>query len=376
MSEWIERLKDLCDEERLSALNAIKHFIRYSPSLLPFFELLQMLQDTNEEVRGKAASILLSIPSLCLSYRYPIELGISEGKLPKDLEQKLIDHLRKNQYYSPPLLSYTDLKLLEFISWSILAKALVSAVVSWAAQRVLNDLFAQSVNVPEISTISAQDFRNIINSALDENELRQYKAQLSSLMDDFQLYVSNTDRQRSILELILQKSSTIVRGMESLGLSALGSYSIAANLRLLALQEYVRYFGGSLDNLKAQKAQFSQYIVENLPNLQVHLDERFHGPHCGWPEGNLTGGNCATYWLLDGERQYVRGSGRQCMYIAPGSVGSRCQPVLTQPPGDCVLDICEQQLFERRRLLQNELDRLIATLSEIVDTWKNMPDHP
>jgi hypothetical protein len=377
LSEWIERLKDLCDEERLSALNAIKHFANYSPNLLPFFELLQMLQDRNEEVRGKAANILLSIPSLCLSYRYPIELGVLEGNLPKDLEQKLIEHLRKNKYYSPSLLSFADLKMTEVITWAIITKALVSAVVSWSAQRILNNLFQDNVNVPEISMISTQEFHRIINAALDESELRQYKAQLSSLMDDFQVYVSNTDRQQIILALILEKSSIVVRGTESLGLSALGAYSIAANLRLLALQDQVHYFGGSIDNLKAQKSQFSNYISGQIPYLQAHLNERFRGSQCPFPEGNLMGGSCATYWSFDGQRQYVRGSGRQCMIIAPpGSVGSRCFPMLSLPPGDCVPDICEQQLGERRQELQIELNQSIATLSEIVDTWKNMPDHP
>jgi hypothetical protein len=376
--EWTSRLYDLCVEERLNAIDAISTFVKHSSDLLPFRDIITLLQDDNDEVRNEAGNLLLMVPSLCASYKYSIEIGLLEGKLSNRLGEQLNNHLIAQKNSQASLKSLDEILEDNFvITWAIVAKAIATAIVSWATQRVLDHFFRNGVDVSKELEIASYEFRRIINVALNENELRRYKAETSSLMDDFRVYISNTERQKSQLDLILNKSSSVVRGTQSLDISSIGSFSIAANLRLLSYQELVRYFGGDINNLKSEKDEYSNYILSRIPRLQAHLNERFSGNQCTEIEGNPYGGNCATYWTLDGEKQYVGGAGEQCMiFIPPGALGSRCEPFMDPRPGDCVTDICNDHLFVKRKQLQDDLNNEITALSEIVNIWKNMPDHP
>lgn len=376
LSTWEHRLNDLCADERLQALDAVECFTKLSPHSLNFSLMVRLLRDEDPRVRNRAASVLVSFPDLALSYRYAFESACHDKLLNDEVAEKVQSVVRAA--FEPPHKAPqpSDSRF----GWVEVVILLAEAVVSWAAQRYLTQLFGSGANMPDLSVAAAYDARSILNAALDENTLRTYQANTASLADDFKTYLSTEPKQVSLLGLVLSKSSTVVRGSQSLGLSGIGCFSISANLRLLALQDLVRFFGGSIDNLRAEKTDYLNWLNGQFVPLQAQFDSRF--AHPGMPCSEIGGdgqfgGNCSTFWTLDGQRQYVYASGDACrIFSLPGQVGSFCKPLFSLPPIDCIDVQCYNNMTKRRAELQGVLNNRLAALTDVLNKWRAMPEGP
>ncbi|WP_148255190.1 hypothetical protein [Aidingimonas lacisalsi] len=221
-----------------------------------------------------------------------MENNIPEGyrvfKLPNS---ELITQLDTHLYTGTPKQDFI-VYVAEPFSWAVIAKKILSVfseaiakalekaveiVVGEIINAVLSIFIKANLDLSKIIEALLRDFSRILNDALNENALREAKADLRSIQNQMVFYKNSPESRKDSLNIIINESSKNLERLRSLDYAATPSYTLAASLNLsLNMEKYsISKSDGELENCKILSDQFLKTINEFKTTLIEETRDRF-----------------------------------------------------------------------------------------------------
>jgi hypothetical protein len=191
--------------------------------------------------------------------------------------------------------------LLEPLTWSFIALAILQGILSGLGAKIFDSLFQeQGINIEKLISDALISISQIVSQAIAEDALRRSQASLSGLQETLLDYNNAPDSSIARLDSASVKVNDLIAEFESLGLAGFASYSLATTIRLSILQERMIRFGatGEQANINRTVDNYNKHLEEMKISYNNWIASRF-------PPKAVFQRDITTYWCYVGDGRNV-----------------------------------------------------------------------
>jgi len=164
------------------------------------------------------------------------------------------------------------------IPWAVIGIEMGKGALAYAGGKIFQSIYfpdsGQNVKI-DFSVLVAelvQKFGRLLKESVNENELRRLSAEIESIQQNMIHYMNNPQQEDRLSDSTIGITNTLskLKRFNKLGYQ---SYSIAANMQFLILQERIKKYGNS------EKANLRESIIraiEHIDNTRSSLFDWHH----------------------------------------------------------------------------------------------------
>jgi hypothetical protein len=206
------------------------------------------------------------------------------------------------------------------IPWAVIGIEMGKGALAYLGGKIFQSIFfpdsGQNVKIDFSTLITelVQKFEKLLKESLSQNELRKLNAELESIQQNMIHYMNNPQQEDRLSDSTNRITNTLAQ-LKSLNKLGFQSYSIAANMQFLIIQERIKKYGNN------EKANLREAILRAIDHVDNTRSLFFDWHHARYTNPRRVGSpsNGTYYYEYDGRTNSINVPQLKQWYIDSGT---------------------------------------------------------